>query len=41
MVLHHPGQVRIWFEDYVLTEEFAVLRDYVAKEYAARGGIVT
>ncbi|MCM1046250.1 MAG: GNAT family N-acetyltransferase [Candidatus Gastranaerophilales bacterium] len=38
MVLHHAGQVRIYFEDYVLSEEFAQLRGYIKREYEARGG---
>lgn len=29
MVLHHPGEVKMYFEDYVLSEEFAELLAYV------------
>jgi len=31
MVLHHPGEVRIYFEDYVVSSEFAWLLEYVRK----------
>lgn len=33
MVLHHPGDVAIFFEDYVLSEEFREVSDYVKKCY--------
>lgn len=29
MILHHPGEVRIFFEDYVLSKEFQKIADYV------------
>lgn len=31
MVLHHPGEVEIFFEDYVLSEEFQEITDYIKK----------
>lgn len=31
MVMHHAGEVRIWIEDYVLTEEFKRLAEYIKK----------
>lgn len=33
MVLHHPGEVDIYLEDYVFSSEFAVLGSYVRKCY--------
>ncbi|MCH5257758.1 MAG: GNAT family N-acetyltransferase [Lachnospiraceae bacterium] len=33
MVLHNPGEMEIYFEDYVVSEEFKRLLNYVAKEY--------
>lgn len=30
MVLHHPGEVEIFFEDYVLSEEFERLAEYIS-----------
>lgn len=33
MVLHHPGEVGIWFEDYVVSDEFSVLITYVEANY--------
>lgn len=35
MVLHHPGEVDIFFEDYVLSEEFREIVNYI-KEYSYR-----
>lgn len=32
MILHHPGEVEIFFEDYVLSKEFRRIADYVCKE---------
>lgn len=32
MVLHHPGNVKIYFEDYTLSEEFAKLLAYVERK---------
>lgn len=29
MVLHHPGEVKIYWEDYVLSSEFAVVASYI------------
>lgn len=31
MVLHHPGEVKIYFEDYFLSGEFAEMADYVGR----------
>lgn len=36
MVLHHPGEVPVYLEDYVLSSEFAMLGAYVSKCYAKR-----
>lgn len=33
MVMHHPGEVEIYFEDYQLSEEFAQLASYIQKCY--------
>lgn len=33
MVMHHPGEVEIWFEDYVVSDEFATLVTYVEACY--------
>lgn len=33
MVLHHPGEVGIWFEDYVVSDEFSALITYVEANY--------
>ena len=33
MVLHNPGEVEIYFEDYVVSEEFETLLNYIAKAY--------
>lgn len=33
MVLHHPGEVEIWFEDYAVSDEFAELITYVEACY--------
>ncbi len=38
MVLHHPGEVEIYPEDYAVSGEFADLLDYVKGEYGARKG---
>lgn len=32
MVLHNPGEVEIYLEDYVLTDEFRELLDYIVKK---------
>lgn len=37
MVLHHPGEVKIYFEDYVVNEEFAPLLAYVRRCYMKSG----
>ncbi len=36
MVLHNPGEVEIYFEDYVVSSEFAGLLNYVRKAYEDR-----
>lgn len=36
MVLHNAGEVEIYFEDYVVSEEFRELLDYVGKSYESR-----
>ncbi|MCH5249841.1 MAG: hypothetical protein J1E98_07905 [Lachnospiraceae bacterium] len=36
MVLHNPGEVEIYFEDYVVSEEFEGLLCYVKKAYEGR-----
>lgn len=36
MILHHPGEVEIYFGDYQATEEFRQLIQYIEKEYQAR-----
>lgn len=36
MVLHNPGEVEIYFEDYVVSSEFAKLLNYVRKAYENR-----
>ncbi|MBD5444095.1 MAG: hypothetical protein HDR29_00950 [Lachnospiraceae bacterium] len=36
MVLHNPGEVKIYFEDYVVSSEFAKLLNYVRKAYENR-----
>ncbi len=36
MVLHHPGEVDIYFEDYQVSEEFAHLIEYIKKCYEER-----
>lgn len=33
MVLHHPGEIKIYFEEYALSEEFALIAAYVKKQY--------
>jgi len=33
MVLHNPGEVEIYFEDYVLSKEFAEVAGYIEKVY--------
>lgn len=39
MVLHHPGEVDIFFEDYVLSEEFREITDYIKEcSYRSRFG---
>lgn len=36
MVMHNPGEVEIYFEDYVVSSEFARLLNYVRKAYEVR-----
>lgn len=36
MVMHNPGEVEIYFEDYVVSSEFARLLNYVRKAYEDR-----
>ena len=33
MILHHPGEVQIFFEDYVLSEEFKEVTTYIQKQF--------
>ncbi|MCM1185759.1 MAG: hypothetical protein NC251_04705 [Lachnoclostridium sp.] len=42
MILHHPGEVRIYFEDYAVDEEFAPLLAYVRRCYvkSGKGGFI-
>ncbi len=34
MILHHPGELHIYFEDFKVSKEFAALRDYVRDCYS-------
>ena len=36
MVMHNPGEVEIYFEDYVVSSEFAKVLNYVRKAYENR-----
>ncbi len=36
LILHHPGEVEIYFDDYQATEEFQRLIQYIEKEYQKR-----
>lgn len=38
MILHHPGEVAVHFQDYVLSEEFSCLAEYVRVQYEIAGG---
>lgn len=39
MVLHHPGKVKIYFSDYVVSEEFARLLRYIRSCYENRADL--
>lgn len=36
LILHHPGEVKIYFDDYQATEEFRQLIRHIEKEYHKR-----
>lgn len=38
MILHHPGEVKVYLEDYVLSSEFAVIASYIKGCYIKRNG---
>lgn len=38
MVLHHPGEVTVYLEDYVLSSEFSIIASYVKSCYKERYG---
>lgn len=41
MVFHHPGQVEICFEEYVVSKEFGRILGYVRERYGQRRGNIT
>lgn len=38
MVLHHPGEVKIYFSDYVLSNEFTYLAEYIERKVMVQSG---